>query len=232
MRLDKFLCELNICTRKEAKQILKNGLVSVNDEIIKDGSFHVNETTDTVFYNGTKLKYEKFVYYMLNKPAGVVSATEDNISKTVIDLFNIENRDDIFPVGRLDKDTTGLLIITNDGDLSHRLMSPSHHINKTYQVTIEHMLSDDDIEHLTNGVELIDDGMTKPAIVKIIDDLHIELTIFEGRYHQVKRMLAAVNNKVLMLNRISIGDLMLDNHLQPGEYRRLTDKELNLLKNY
>lgn len=230
MRLDKFLSELNICTRSESKKILKSGAITVNDVIIKDGSFHINEKKDIVIYNGKELSFEKYVYYMLNKPEGVVSATEDNLSKTVIDLLKDEQKTDLFPVGRLDKDTTGLLIITNDGDLGHKLTSPSRHVPKTYLVGIEHALSIEDIRKLETGVELINDGITKPATVNILDDLTITLTISEGKYHQVKRMLTAVNNKVLSLKRVSIGLLKLDDNLAPGSYRKLTDEELKLLK--
>lgn len=230
MRLDKFLSELGICTRSESKKILKSGAITVNDNIVKDGSFHVNEVSDIIKYNGEELSYEKFFYYMLNKPSGVVSATEDNLSKTVLDLFDVENKNDLFPVGRLDKDTTGLLIITNDGELSHRLTSPKSHVSKTYLVGIEHSLSSKDIFNLENGVELIDDGLTKPAKVKVIDENTILLTITEGKYHQVKRMLAAVNNKVISLKRLSIGNLVLDEALAEGSYRRLTLEELRLIK--
>lgn len=230
MRLDKYLGELNICTRSESKKILKSGAVTVNDEIIKNGAYHINEKCDVIKYNGELLSFEKNVYYMLNKPSGVVSATEDNLSKTVIDLLAKENRTDLFPVGRLDKDTTGLLIITNDGDLSHKLTSPNHHVSKTYLVGIEHNLSSEDIDGLEKGVELIGDGVTKPASVCFINDTTITLTISEGKYHQVKRMLAAVNNKVLSLKRLSIGGLKLDETLLEGEYRRLTNEEIKILK--
>lgn len=230
MRLDKYLCDLNIASRKDLKKIIKTGAVTVNGNKISDPSFHINESKDEVVYNGNKLSYEKFVYFMLNKPNGLVSATEDNISKTVIDLFNNESQSDLFPVGRLDKDTTGLLLITNDGELGHRLTSPAHHVPKTYEVTIEHSLSIDDIKALENGVELTGDGITKPASVDIISDTTIHLTITEGKFHQVKRMLAAVNNKVIKLKRLSMGSVFLDENLKEGEYRRLTDKELELLK--
>lgn len=230
MRLDKFLSELNICTRSESKKILKSGVISVNNSIVKDGSFHIDENNDIIKFNDAVLSFEKYVYYMLNKPAGVVSATEDNVSKTVIDLFDLDNKSDLFPVGRLDKDTTGLLIITNDGELSHKLTSPRCHVTKTYLVGIEHPLKEDDIFKLENGVELIDDGLTKPASVEVIDDNTVLLTISEGKYHQVKRMLAAVGNRVISLKRLSIGKLCLDENLSEGCYRKLTKEELLLLK--
>lgn len=230
MRLDKFLSESGICTRSESKKILKSGCISVNDNVVKEGSLHIDENKDIIKYNGKVISFEKYVYYMLNKPAGVVSATVDNVSKTVIDLFNINNKSELFPVGRLDKDTTGLLIITNDGELSHKLTSPRCHVLKTYLVGIEHSLSKEDVFSLENGVELIDDGLTKPAKVNILEDKLITLTISEGKYHQVKRMLSAVDNKVISLKRLSIGKLKLDESLTEGSYRKLTRDEVELLK--
>ncbi|MBP5454305.1 MAG: rRNA pseudouridine synthase [Lachnospiraceae bacterium] len=228
MRLDKFLCDSKNLSRKESKEIIKKGRVIVNDNKITDPSFSIDESKDTVLLDSNQVKYEKFVYYMLNKPAGVVSATKDNIDKTVIDLFKEEGRDDLFPVGRLDKDTVGLLIVTNDGDLSHHLTSPKHHIEKTYFVKISNPLSDEDIKALESGIKIVDD-VCKPAIVKVLSDNEIELTIFEGMFHQVKRMLKAVNNEVAFLKRVSIGDLRLDEELHEGKYRKLTDKELQIL---
>lgn len=228
MRLDKFLCDSKNLSRKESKEIIKKGRVIVNDNKITDPSFSIDESKDTVLLDSNQVKYEKFVYYMLNKPPGVVSATKDNIDKTVIDLFKEEGRNDLFPVGRLDKDTVGLLIVTNDGDLSHHLTSPKHHIEKTYFVKISNPLSDEDIKALESGIKIGDD-VCKPAIVKVLSDNEIELTIFEGMFHQVKRMLKAVNNEVAFLKRVSIGDLKLDEELHEGKYRKLTDKELQIL---
>jgi len=230
MRLDKFLCDTNIASRKDAKKLIKQGLIEINGITARDSSVQVNEAEDIIKYNGNQILYEKYVYFMLNKPDGVVSATEDNVSRTVLDLFSEEPYTDLFPVGRLDKDTTGLLIITNDGDLGHRLTSPSHHVPKTYEVQIEHSLTKDDIFMLENGVELYKDGITKPAKVEIINDNLIHLSIAEGKFHQVKRMLAAVSNKVIRLKRLSMGSLKLDPELLPGTYRRLTEEELALLR--
>ena len=228
MRLDKFLCDSKNLSRKESKEIIKKGRVIVNDKKINDPSFSIDEAKDTVLVDSVPVKYEKFVYFMLNKPKGVVSATKDNIDKTVIDLFKEEERNDLFPVGRLDKDTVGLLIVTNDGDLSHHLTSPKHHVEKTYLVRIEHPLSDSDINKLTYGIKIGDDEC-KPAIVKVLSDKEIELTIFEGMFHQVKRMLKAVNNEVVYLKRLSMGDLKLDESLEEGKYRKLSDTELKIL---
>lgn len=230
MRLDKFLCDTVNISRKEARDFIKKGLVSVNGMKVTDSGFNVSEKTDSILFKDNPVSYEKFVYYMLNKPSGVVSATTDATEDTVIDLLKEEGRKDLFPVGRLDKDTTGLLIITNDGDLSHHLTSPRHHVAKTYLTGIEHSLTTEDINALERGVELTGDGITKPALVKVISERLIELTITEGMYHQVKRMLAAVGNKVISLKRISMGSVILDESLPEGAYRRLTDAEILSLK--
>lgn len=230
MRLDKYLCDLNIASRKELKKIIKSGCVTVNGKTVYDSAFHVSELTDIISYNGRALAYNKFVYYMLNKPSGVVSATQDNIDTTVVDLLKKENIKNLFPVGRLDKDTTGLLILTNDGELAHKLTSPSHHVSKKYYVKIEHSLSDSDICRLESGIELTGDGITKPAKVETISESEIYLTITEGKYHQVKRMLAAVGNQVIALKRISMGKLILDPDLSEGCYRLLSNNEIEILK--
>ena len=167
---------------------------------------------------------------MLNKPDGVVSATTDSHDTTVIDLLKAEERKNLFPVGRLDKDTTGLLIVTDDGDLAHHLTSPRHHVPKTYLVGIAYSLTVEDINRLETGVELTGDGMTKPAKVEVISEHEIKLTISEGMYHQVKRMLKAVDNEVISLKRLSMGSVILDESLAAGEYRRLTQEEILSLK--
>ena len=230
MRLDKFLCDTVNLSRKEARDSIKKGLASVNGVKVTDFGFQVNESSDTVLFKDMPVSYEKYVYYMLNKPDGVVSATTDPNDKTVIDLFADEGRKDLFPVGRLDKDTLGLLIVTNDGDLSHHLTSPRHHVAKTYLTGIDHPLSETDIKALCEGVELKGDGITKPAQVRVLSPELIELTICEGMYHQVKRMLKTVGNEVTSLKRLSIGAVRLDDNLKEGEYRRLTEEEIKLLK--
>jgi len=230
MRLDKFLCDTENISRKEARDFIKKGLVSVNGIKISDFGHILNENKDTVFFKEKKVTYEKYVYYMLNKPAGVVSAVTDNIDTTVIDLLKAEERKNLFPVGRLDKDTVGLLIITDDGDLAHHLTSPKHHVTKTYYVKINHSLNEDDIKALETGVELIGDGITKPAKIEVISPTEIKLSITEGMYHQVKRMLKAVGNEVIYLKRLSMGPVILDETLKEGSYRRLTEKEILSLK--
>ncbi len=230
MRIDKFLCEMNIGSRSEVKQILKAGLVKVNDHLVKQADFKVDPLVDLITFKGQKIEYIPFYYYMLNKPAGVVSATTDNTAKTVVELLGADKREDLFPVGRLDKDTTGLLLLTNDGSLAHQLLSPKKHIDKTYLVTTSKKLSSEDIARLEQGVDIGECQITMPARVESMDDFHIYLTIQEGKFHQVKRMLQAVNNKVCALQRVSFGPLSLDESLLPGEYRSLTDEELTKLR--
>ena len=237
MRLDKFLANSGIGTRKEVKDILKNKKISVNDIFVKDGKIQIDEEKDIVKYEDKIIYYKPFVYIMMNKPAGVISATEDNHHKTVIDLLNNEYRTyDVFPVGRLDIDTEGLLLLTNDGVLSHNLLSPKKHVDKKYYVKIANSLSDDDIKMLENGIKLEENFVTKKAKVEIIFNNYEKnenlayITISEGKFHQVKRMFKAVNNEVLYLKRVKIGNLSLDEKLKLGEYRELTEEELNNLK--
>lgn len=236
MRLDKFLANSGVGTRKEVKELLKKRLIKVNDEIVKDGKIHVNENEDTVKYKDEIISYKKFVYIMLNKPNGVISATEDKVHKTVIDLLGDEYRTfEVFPVGRLDIDTEGLLLLTNDGVLSHNLLSPNKHVDKKYYVELEKLLTKIDIDKLENGVEL-KDFTTKDAKVEIIengeesDKIRVYITISEGKFHQVKRMFKAVGNEVKYLKRVKMGTLSLDENLKLGEYRELTEDELTKLK--
>lgn len=229
MRLDKYLCELNIGTRSEVKDIIKHKRVMVNDIIVNDPGMHVNDD-DEVKLDGNILMYEEFRYYMLNKPAGVISATEDPVDKTVIDLLEGENTKGLFPVGRLDKDTEGLLLITNDGDLAHRMLSPKKHVDKCYLVKLAEPIDKEDIADLKEGVDIGDDELTMPAKVEAISPKSLYLTITEGRYHQVKRMMNAVGNEVTYLKRVSFGPLILDNDLPLGSFRRLDDDEVLMLK--
>lgn len=236
MRLDKFLANSGIGTRKEVKELLKKRLIKVNDEIVKDGKIHVDENEDTVKYKDEIISYKKFVYIMLNKPNGVISATEDKVHKTVIDLLGDEYRTfEVFPVGRLDIDTEGLLLLTNDGVLSHNLLSPNKHVDKKYYVELEKLLTKMDIDKLEKGVEL-KNFTTKDAKVEIIengeesDKIRVYITISEGKFHQVKRMFKAVGNEVKYLKRVKMGTLSLDENLKLGEYRELTEDELTKLK--
>lgn len=225
MRLDRYLCELNIGTRSQVKEFIKKGLVSINGRTIRLADYRIEEQTDQIAFQGKTLTYQKYVYYMLNKPQGVVSATQDNTAGTVTELLAAEGRKDLFPVGRLDKDTEGLLLLTNDGKLAHRLLSPKKHVDKTYLVTVAHSLSEEDIRRLEQGVDIGEDRMTLPAKVAVQSERMIHLTIQEGKYHQVKRMLQAVDNQVTALKRIRFGKIILDEELAPGAYRPLTTQE-------
>lgn len=229
MRLDRFLSLAGNITRSEAKQFIKKGLVAVNEIKASGPDQKINEDRDSVTLRGTPLAYNAFVGYLLYKPAGVITATEDKKQKTVLDLLDVPIKG-LFPVGRLDKDTEGLLLITNDGALAHRLLSPGKHVDKTYQVRLKSPLSNGAAEMLKKGVDIGDDTPTLPAELEICSDNEILLTIKEGRYHQIKRMLAAVDNEVLFLKRLRMGPLSLPKDLAPGEYRPLTEDEIKSLQ--
>ena len=229
MRLDKFLCDNNVGTRSQVKEFIKKGQVTVNGQTAKKADIKINEDTDTITFQGRELYYCKFVYYMLNKPEGVVSATTDNTAPTVVSLLPVPEQKDLFPVGRLDKDTTGLLLLTNDGALAHDLLSPKKHVDKTYLVTPGKPLSEEDIHRLEAGLDIGDDKPTAPARAKLTGNGDLLLTIHEGRFHQVKRMLQAIDNQVLTLERVSFGPLSLDPSLPRGAYRALTEEEIQLL---
>ncbi len=242
MRLDKFLSEQNIGTRKQIKEYVKNGRCSVNGIPASKADMHIDENSDEIAFDGIVLSYSKYHYYLLNKPVGVVSATRDGRNETVLDLLSGENVKGLSPCGRLDIDTEGLLLITDDGDLIHRLLSPKKHVDKVYEVHIRQALLPADIEKLEKGVNIgdkKDDGSidyTLPAKVELYEDKDEEgypvifLTIHEGRFHQVKRMLEAVGNEVMFLRRISMGSLQLGDDLPVGDYRPLTEEEINELK--
>ena len=228
IRIDKYLCDMSIGSRSEIKEYIRKKLITVDGVVVTDPGMKISEDS-AVTFKGEPLQYKQFRYYMLNKPQGVVSATKDNIDTTVMDLLKDVNIRDMFPVGRLDKDTEGLLIITNDGELSHRLLSPRSHVDKCYLVQLMHSITADDIKSLSKGVDIGDDTLTLPAKVEAIAADRIYLTITEGRYHQVKRMLEAVGNKVVFLKRVSFGPLELDSDLAPGQYRELDDSEIIML---
>ncbi|MBD5488170.1 MAG: rRNA pseudouridine synthase [Lachnospiraceae bacterium] len=225
MRLDKFLCDCNLGTRSQIKKDIKAGLVTVNAHAVRRPEQHIDEKADKVYYKGQFCSYEPYVYYMLHKPAGIVSATEDQHDQTVLDLFGEDRRNDLFPVGRLDKDTEGLLLITNDGVLAHELLSPSKHVEKEYECHLEKPFDEKQKVLLEQGVDIGEKSLTKPAVVRILEDNKITLTITEGKFHQVKRMLHTVGNEVTYLKRIRMGTLTLDSELPRGSYRRLTEEE-------
>ncbi len=229
MRLDKYLTDLTVLSRSEAKKAVRAGRVTVNATKASDPDLKIKEGADKVSLDGKPLEYRRFNYFLLNKPAGVVSATKDPGCKTVIDLFESEYRRDLFPVGRLDKDTTGLLIITDDGELGHHLTSPRHGVSKKYLARIKAPLSQSDIDSLSAGVDIGSGERSAPAVIEPVSDLSVYITVTEGKYHEVKRMLLAVGNEVLSLKRVSMGPITLDPELKEGEYRRLSDSEIDQL---
>jgi 16S rRNA pseudouridine516 synthase len=236
MRIDKMLSNLGFGSRKDVKKLLKDGAVEVNEKKVKDAKQHVDPENDTVTVNGEIVEYKEFIYLMLNKPQGVISATEDSEHDTVLDLLEMEDLVfSPFPVGRLVKDTEGLLLLTNDGQLAHRLLSPKKHVPKTYFAVINSEVTEEDVAAFKRGVILDDGYQTKPGELKIIKSgltSDIELTITEGKFHQVKRMFEAVGKRVIYLQRISMGPLKLDESLELGEYRELTDEEITQLMEY
>ena len=228
MRIDKYLADNSIGTRKEIKGIIKAGRICVNGVTAFDPGMHIVPGKDIITMDERVIEYERFHYYMLNKPAGTVSSTREGASVTVVELLADENVKNLSPVGRLDKDTEGLLLLTDDGALLHDLISPSKHVEKEYLVQTEKPVSEADIKKLEEGVDIGDDSPTLPArAYEAEDGLHLIIT--EGRFHQVKRMLEAVDNSVTFLKRLRMGGLCLDSSLNPGEYRRLTYEELALL---
>ena len=232
IRLDKYLADMSIGTRQEVKKYIRQGRVKINEDIIKKPEYKIREDEDKITFDGAPVAYETFEYYMLNKPAGVISATEDKRDKTVLDLIKEKKRKDLFPVGRLDKDTEGLLVLTNDGQLAHRLLSPKKHVDKCYYAEISGGVTEDDVrvfkERINIGTQE-EPEWTMPAELKILEKgtvSRIRLTIREGKFHQVKRMFLAVGKEVVYLKRERMGALVLDEELAPGEYRKLTDSEL------
>lgn len=230
MRLDKFLSNMGAGTRSEVKQLLKKNAVMVNGKKEKQSKRQIDPEADEISVNGEVIAYIDKIYLMLNKPAGYVSAVEDAEHNTVISLIEQYQYLDLFPVGRLDKDTEGLLLITNDGQFNHDVMSPNKHVSKVYQVEAAQPVTQDDVQRFKEGIEL-SDGKVKPAKLEITEDPQIVfVTIHEGRYHQVKRMFHAIDNEVTKLKRVKIGNLKLDDNLLKGEYRELTETELELVK--
>lgn len=230
MRLDKFLCDCGLGTRSQIKKDIKAGLVTVNGHMVKKPEQHVNEEVDRIEYRGQIYRHEKYVYYMLHKPAGVVSATQDRHERTVLNLLEDVGREGLFPVGRLDKDTEGLMLITDDGALAHELLSPAKHVEKEYECHLASPLTPTQQAQLEQGVDIGEKALTRPAAVQMLTGDKMTLTITEGKFHQVKRMLHAVGNEVVYLKRLRMGNLMLDPALAKGAYRKLTEEELNLVR--
>ncbi len=246
MRLDRYLAEMGCGTRTQVKKEISRGNVNINGKAALRPEEKVDPDTDRVTFQGTEISYIRYEYYMLNKPAGVVSATEDSRDGTVVGLIGERQRKDLFPVGRLDKDTEGLLLITNDGDLAHRLLSPKKHVDKVYFARVAGEVTEEDKEAFARGVDIGDEKLTLPAELEILRVekeaaaekgaaaegmffAEIRLTIREGRFHQVKRMFQAVGKEVVYLKRIRMGSLVLDEDLKTGEYRKLTEEEIRAL---
>ena len=230
IRLDKYLADMGLGTRSQVKDIIKKGKININGIVVKDSNIKVDSNKDEIYFEGNPIVYAEFEYYMLNKPAGVISASNDKKQKTVIDLIETRKRDDLFPVGRLDKDTEGLLLICNDGELSHNLLSPKKHVNKTYYVELDSPLTDDKAKEVCDGVYIESGVKSMPAKLEYIDKQKVYLTIHEGKFHQVKKMFHAVGCEVTYLKRMTMGPLRLDESLKPGEYRMLTNAEIDALK--
>ena len=233
MRLDKFISSTTTLSRAEAKKIIKKGIL-INDKLIKSPDYKVDEFNDQVIVDGNRLVYQKYVYIMMNKPKDTVSATEDAIEKTVVDILKEEDRiHKVFPVGRLDKDTEGLMLLTNDGELAHRLISPKKDVVKKYYVEVSGELKEEYIPIIEAGVTLEDGYKCKPARLEILesseDKSRANIYITEGKFHQVKRMMKSIGATVTYLKRLSIGELVLDENLVLGEYRYLTNEELEKL---
>ena len=236
-RLDKVLSNLGYGTRKEIKQVVRKGLIEVNGEIVKDNGMQIDPEVDKILVNGEEIFYRKYIYLMMNKPDGVVSATFDNRDETVIDLLEIEHQVfEPFPVGRLDKDTVGLLLLTNDGELNHRLISPKWKVDKVYYAKIDKKVTEADIKKFNNGITLDDGYICKEAKLEILESSdsgsEVMITIQEGKFHQVKRMFEAVDKSVVYLKRVEFGTLQLDEDLEEGEYRELTEEEVAILKGF
>lgn len=230
LRLDKMLAHLGYGSRKDVKRIIRKGEVIVNGEVCKNDDFKVDSENDEVIVFDEEVSYQELVYIMLHKPAGVVSATFDNYKQTVIDLVSEYEKQKVFPVGRLDIDTEGLLLITNDGMLCHKLLSPKYHVDKVYYVEFTGTFKEEYIEKFKNGITLDDGYVTLPADIKLIGENKAHVTLHEGKFHQVKRMFLALNMEVTYLKRISFGSLVLDESLNKGEYRLLSQKEIEDLK--
>jgi len=235
MRLDKFLVACAVGSRTEVKNFLKAGRVTVNGKKEKSAKLQIDEERDEILFDGQVLEYEEFVYYMMNKPKGVISATEDPKHRTVLDLLDdIAQSKEVFPVGRLDIDTHGLLLLTNDGQLAHALLSPKRHVDKTYQAQVKGIMTQEDVEIFAKGIPL-KDFTCQPARLELVsidtekNQSQIRVTIAEGKFHQVKRMVAYCGKEVVDLQRLTMGTLVLDENLQRGEWRRLTKEELEAL---
>ena len=234
MRIDKFLSNMGIASRTESSKAARQGLILLNGSAVKKTDIHIDPDTDEIVYCGRKIEYRKYTYILMNKPDGVVSATEDGRDKTVIDLLPEElQKLNLFPCGRLDKHTLGLVMLTDDGDLAHRLLSPKHHVKKKYYFESKFPITEEEIAYLEKGATLEDGYVTKPSEIQVFEDKKSGyITLVEGKYHQIKRMLESVNNKITYLERITFGPLALDENLERGQWRFLTENEIKKLEEH
>lgn len=234
LRIDKFLADMGVGSRTKIKNDIRKKMVMINGITVKSPNDKADTKKDIVTYCGKEIKYLEYEYFIMNKPSGVVSATEDGRFKTVLDLITDNSRKDLFPVGRLDRDTEGLLLITNDGILAHELLSPKKHVDKVYYVETDGLLTEEHVASFKNGITVDDEFVAKGALLEILEAAvsgsKAKLTIHEGKFHQVKRMMEAVGNTVTYLKRLSMGPLVLPDDLNCGEYRRLTESEIDMLK--
>lgn len=232
LRLDKYLSKSMPGTRSEVKKVVRKGMVQVNGHTVQKPEYQVDTENDRVLFDGKPVVYIQYEYYMLNKPAGVISASTDSREPCVVDLITERRRKDLFPVGRLDRDTEGLLLITNDGGLAHRLLSPKKHVDKVYYVKVLGQVTQKDVEIFRQGVDIGEEKPALPAELDILDSgevSEVKVTVREGKFHQVKRMFQAVDMEVIYLKRLQMGLLVLDETLKPGEYRTLNRNELDRL---
>ncbi len=236
IRLDKFLGEMGVGSRSRIREDARQGRIRVDGTVVEKADIKIDPYRQEIYYDGRRIEYVRYEYYMLNKPQGVVSATEDGRHGTVLDLIDKKKRNDLFPVGRLDIDTEGLLLITNDGELAHRLLSPKKHVDKRYYARIQGQLPGDAAERISAGLVLNDGTPLLPARLEILsdreptDETHVIVTVREGKFHQIKRMFETLGCRVVYLKRISMGSLTLDEKLKPGQYRELTEQEVADLK--
>ncbi len=232
LRIDKMLSQTMLLSRSDAKKLLRSGSVAINGNVCKNADMKVDPSNDTVTVNGKKLVYEKYIYIMMHKPDGIVSASRDAKEKTVVDLVPSEiRRKGLFPAGRLDRDTTGFVLLTDDGDFAHRILAPGKHVPKTYHVTLSRSVTEEEAAELARG-PILDDEQLLPVKTELLqDDIHLySVVLMEGRYHQIKRMFAKQGNSVLALHRTKMGSLDLDATLQPGECRILSPEEVNMIE--
>ncbi len=236
-RLDKVLSNSGYGSRKDVKKLVKAGFVEIDGKKVKSSDALVDIQKNEIFIKGEELIYKKYVYYIMNKPAGVVSATFDNYDKTVIDLLKpYDATFEPFPVGRLDKDTVGLLLLTNDGEMNHRLISPKWHVDKVYYAETDKAVDEEDVKAFKDGIVLEDEYKCMPAVLDIVSSdstsTKVNVTVQEGKFHQVKRMFIARNKEVVYLRRIRFGPIDLDERLNEGEYRELSQNEIDLLNQH